>query len=274
MTTPAQSEPSMTPLNPPEVRAALRRYYPASVPVRSDPCADGQVFVAMGALGARYLGIGRDHAVAANLLGWHLARPVTITSCDYPAGTDTCVFTVAADPGRPWPVDPGSSVAVPAYETPAQVLGDQFPAGRVMAGLIKLALEAGCRPHLYPWRSGHGRQYRVGLWHTDEDLLHGCLDAGEDNGRFAAAYLMWGRGPDERRLTDPAEVRQTLTSCRALHRADTSAAGDAHSRPKARPPASARPRAAIQPPPRATAARKRAAGTARPPRQAGPRSLL
>jgi hypothetical protein len=120
-------------------------------------------------------------------------------------------------------VPPGSSLAVPAYDTPAQVLGGQFPANRMMAGLIRLALEAGCRPHLNPWRSGHGRRYRVSLWHTNPDLLHGCIDAGEDTGRFAAAYLMWGRGPDERRLTDPKEVRQNLASCRDLHRAETAA---------------------------------------------------
>jgi hypothetical protein len=199
----------VTPLKAREVTAALRRYYPASVPVRSDASPDGPVLVRMGALGARYLGIGRDHAVAANLLGWHLGRPVTIASCDHPAGTDTCVFTVAADPGGPWPVHPGSLLAVPAYDTPAHVLGGQFPANRVMAGLIRLALEAGCRPHLNPWRSGHGRQYRVSLWHTDPDLLFGCIDASEITGSFAAAWLQWGTAP-EIRYDLPARARAQL----------------------------------------------------------------
>ncbi len=247
MTTPAQPEPSVAPLKPREVKAALRRYYPASVPVRTDASPDGPVFVQMGALGARYLGIGRDHAVASNILGWHLDRPVTIASCDYPAGTDLCVFTVAADPARPRPVHPGSSLAVPAYETPAQVLGGQFPANRLMAGLIRLALEAGCRPHLSPWRSGHGRQYRVSLWHTDPDLLHGCIDASEVTGRFAAAYLTWGRGPDERRLTDRNEVRQNLTSCGNLHRAETPTARESQRLTTAEFPAALTARLAASP---------------------------
>jgi hypothetical protein len=247
----------VAPLKPREVTAALRRYYPASVPARSDASPDGPVFVRMGALGARYLGIGRDHAVAANLLGWHLGRPVTIASYDYPAGTDVCVFTVTADPGGPRPVHPGSSLAVPAYDTPAQVLGGQFPANRLMAGLIRLALEAGCRPHLSPWRSGHGRQYRVSLWHTDPDLLYGCIDASEVTGRFAAAYLTWGRGPDERRLTDRKEVRQNLASCRNLHRADSAGSQGAHRLVGAEFSDSGPPRSSIQAPHGGPASRRR-----------------
>jgi hypothetical protein len=273
MTPPTQPEPSVAPLKAREVTAALRRYYPASVPVRSDASPDGPVVVRMGALGARYLGIGRDHAVAANLLGWHLDRPVMIASCDYPADTDVCVFTIAADPGGPRPVDPGSSLAVPAYDTLVQVLGwGQFPANRVTTGLIRLTLEAGCRLHLHPWRSGHGRQYRISLWHSDQDLLHGCIDAGEATVRFAAAYLMRGRGPDERRLTDPREVRQNLASCRDLHRARTAAAGDAHRLARAEFPTSVPPRSSIQTPRGGPASRKRAASTAGAAYRGHPRS--
>ena len=84
------------------------------------------------------------------------------------------------------------------------------------AGLVKLALAAGCRPHLDASRSPHGRAYRVMLWHSDPQLLHGAIDVSEVTGRFAAAWLQWGDG-DERRTTDPGEVRAALTSCRDLH---------------------------------------------------------
>lgn len=230
MTAPAWPELSGPPLRPREVTAVLRRIYPRSVPVRSSTGPDGSVVVSLGNLAGRYLGIGRDHEVAANRLGSYLGQPVKIRSFDYRDSARCCVFTVAPDPGGPWPTDPGGSLAVPAYTTTDQVLGD-FPANRIVTGLISLALEAGCRPHLFPWRSGHGRQYRVGLWHTEPELLFGCIDAGEDSGRFAAAYLAWGSGP-ERRHDDPKTARQALAHCRDLYRAKTAA--------PARPPSSRR----------------------------------
>jgi hypothetical protein len=246
MTTPAQPGPPVTLLKPREVTAALRRVYPRSVDIRSDASPDGPVFVSLGHPAGRYLGIGRDHAAAANLIGWHLGRPVTITSHDYPAGCGYCVF-VLAPADEPRPVHPGGWDAVPTYDSADQVLAGQFPANRFVKGLVSLALDAGCRPHLAPWRSGHGRQYRVGLWHTDPQLLHGCIDVSEVTGRFAAAYLQWGRG-DERRLTDWREVQQDLASCRDLRRAVTAAVGDAQGLARAEFPASLTARSSIQAP--------------------------
>ena len=235
MIMPARSGQPETPLKPREVTAALRRIYPPSVPVRSSATLDGSVLVSLGNPAGRYLGVGRDDRAAANLLGWYLRQPVTISGHEYAAGS--CAFTVAPDPGGRWPVHPGGSEAVPAYTTTSEVLGD-FPANRIAMGLISLALEAGCRPHLSPWRSGHGRQYRVSLWHTDPELLFGCIDVGEEGGRFAAAYLQWGRGP-ETRHTDAQVVRQNLSSCRDLHRAETANRGVRPAR-SPRPPASRR----------------------------------
>lgn len=209
MIMPARSGQPETPLKPREVTAALRRIYPPSVPVRSSATLDGSVLVSLGNPAGRYLGVGRDDRAAANLLGWYLRQPVTISGHEYAAGS--CAFTVAPDPGGRWPVHPGGSEAVPAYTTTSEVLGD-FPANRIAMGLISLALEAGCRPHLSPWRSGHGRQYRVSLWHTDPELLFGCIDVGEEGGRFAAAYLQWGRGPE---LGTPMRRSFARTSPRA-----------------------------------------------------------
>lgn len=271
MTTPAQPEPPVTPLKPREVTAALRRVYPRSVNIRSDASPDGPVFVSLGHPAARYLGIGRDHAVAANLIGWHLGRPVTITSYDYPASCGYCVFVLAPADG-PRPVHPGGGDAVPAYDSADQVLAGQFPANRFVKGLVSLALDAGCRPHLTTWRSGHGRQYRVGLWHTDPQLLHGCIDVSEVTGRFAAAYLQWGGG-DERRLTDRREVRQNLASCRDLRRAGTAADRDAHWLATAEFPASVPSRSSVQTPRGGSTARRRAIGTVGPAPRSVPGSL-
>ena len=98
MTTPAQPEPSVTPLQPREVTAALRSVYPRSIPVRSDASPDGPVFVSLGNPAGRYLGIERDVKVAANLLGWYLGLPVTITGYDYPDAAG-CACS-------PWPRTP------------------------------------------------------------------------------------------------------------------------------------------------------------------------
>jgi hypothetical protein len=271
MTAPAQPQA----LKPREVTAALRCLYPRSVPVRSGAGPDGSVLVSLGHPASRYLGIGRDSKVAANLLGWYLGRPVTIGGHEYADAARTCVFTVIPDPGGQRPVDPGCSLAVPAYTGTGQVLGG-FPANRIVTGLIRLALDAGCRPHLSPWRSGHGRQYRVSLWHTDPRLLFGCIDVGEDNGRFAAAYLQWGQGP-ETRHADPRAARQNLISCRDQHRAGTAAA-DAHRLASAGFPAPAfaapaPPWSSLQVPGSGPASRARAARTASPAQQGQPRSL-
>ena len=95
------------------------------------------------------------------------------------------------------------------------MLGD-FPANRPALALVRLAIAAGCRPHVAPNRSEHGPRYRVSLWHADGSLLHGVFDISERGGRFAEAWLQWGAGP-ERRTRDLAEVRRQLTSCRDLH---------------------------------------------------------
>lgn len=215
------------------VRAALRRTYPRGL-IKTETTPGGVVFVTLELATARYLGVGRDDALVANRIGFYLRRPVKVTSsarwtaadADLASrevvsglfaapGPNRCTFAVEADPGGPWPVDPGGSQAVPTYHTPAEVLGD-FPANRPALALVKLAIAAGCRPHVAPNRSEHGPRYRVALWHTDARLLHGVFDVTETGGRFAEAWLSWGTGP-ERRTRELSEVRAQLTSARDLH---------------------------------------------------------
>jgi hypothetical protein len=209
-----------------DITAAISRGTPCStLKTRVNP--DGTAVVTIDARAARYLGVGRDNAVAANRIGYYLRRPVAIIWQDWDAIPFTVLFTVAlVDDPDVFLVDPGGSLAVPAYATVEEVLGNVetpthglagFPANRQMAGLVKHAIAAGCRPHLDCAPSRHGRQYRVGLWHTDSKLLHGCIDAQEASGRFTAAWLQWGAG-DERKITSAAEVRAQLTSARDLWR--------------------------------------------------------
>jgi hypothetical protein len=217
--------PTTTGLRPRDVTAAIRQGTTCtSLKTRAND--DGSATVTIDNRAARYLGVARDPAVAANRLGYCLGRPVVITWQSWDTIPWTVLFTLApAGPDALLPVDPGGSHGVPSYTTVADVLGwtpapggglTGFPANRAMASLVKLAIDAGCRPHLYPAPSPRGRQYRVMLWHSDPALLFGCIDAQESSGRFAAAWLQWGHG-DERKITDPKEVRAQLTSARDLH---------------------------------------------------------
>lgn len=199
-----------------DITAALRSLYAdAKITTRAHP--DGTATVQLPALCARYLGIGRDTRQVAAWISVYAPYGVQVIS----VSPDDCAVTLARVNARP--ADPRTSAGVPAYATAAEVTG-QWPANRSVAGLITLAIAAGCRPHVMPHRSPHGRRYRVSLWHVDPGLLHGVIDVMEDSGRFAGAWYSWGRG-DERRTGDPAELRQQLTSARDLHRARTSAAG-------------------------------------------------
>ena len=199
------------------VTAALRRHYPAAA-ITARGTADG-LTVTVPAAVARYWGVRRDPARAAALLAHDLRVPLVITGADdrrrRPGGPVLTDVHLALCDG-PLPPDPGAGSGMPAYATVAQVIGD-FPANRQVTMLIQLAIDAGCRPHLDWNRSPRGRRYRIGLWHVDGRLLHGCIDVYEESGKFAEAWLQWGRG-DERRVTGAAEVRAQLISARDLHR--------------------------------------------------------
>lgn len=198
---------------PRRVAAALRRYYPAAA-ITARVTADS-LTVTVPAAVARYWGVRRDPPRAAALLSHDLRIPLVITGardlCVRPGSTVlTEVQLTSGD--EPLPPDPSSGPGMPVYATVAQVIGD-FPANRQVMALIKSAIDAGCRPHLDWDRSPRGRRYRVGLWHVDDQLLHGCLDVYEESGRFAEAWLQWGRG-DERRVTAAAQVRAQLIVAR------------------------------------------------------------
>jgi hypothetical protein len=202
---------------PRDVTAALRRHYPAAA-ITTRGTAEG-LTVTVPAAVARYWGARRDPARAAALLAYDLRTPLAITGADdYRRRPGSPVLTGVhlAPCDGPLPPDPGAGSGIPAYTTVAQVIGD-FPASRQVTSLIRLAIDADCRPHLDWTRSRHGRRYRVGLWHVDRQLLHGCIDVYEESGKFAEAWLQWGRG-DERRTGDAAEVRIQLSSARDLHR--------------------------------------------------------
>ena len=276
MTTPAQPEPSLTPpgVRERDITAALGTLYPAaSLRCRANP--DGTADVRIPALYARYLGVGRDSHQVAAWISAYAPYGVTVTRYDWATGTGTgrrfAVVTLARLEYSK-PADPRTSAGVPAYATAGQVTG-QWPANRQVTGLITLAVEAGCRPHVGPNRSPHGRRYRVGLWHVDPELLHGVIDVMEDSGRFAGAWYSWGRG-DERKTGDPTELRQQLASARDLHRARIAAGKDAPRLARTGFPASAPPRSATQarrgeP----ETSRRRAARTTGAAQQGHPRSL-
>ena len=238
MTTPAWLEPSVTPpgVAARDITAALRTLYPdAKITCRANP--DGTATVRLPALCARYLGAGRDYQQVAAWISVYAPYGVQVIS----ASPDDCAVTLARQGAKP--ADPRTSAGVPAYATTEQVTGE-WPANRQVTGLITLAIDAGCRPHIDPQRSPHGRRYRVGLWHVDPELLHGVVDVMEESGRFAGAWYSWGRGP-ERRAGDPGEIRQQLASARDLHRGRT-VAGDAHRLAGAEFPASVSPRSSVQ----------------------------
>ena len=202
-----------------DITAALRILYPAArLRCRANP--DGTAEVRIPALCARYLGVGRDNHQAAAWISVYARYGVRVTGCDWVTAADGrfAVVTLARlEHSRP--ADPRTSAGVPAYATAGQVTGE-WPANRQVTGLITLAIEAGCRPHIAPQRSPHGRRYRVGLWHVNPDLLHGVIDVLEESGRFAAAWYSWGRGP-EQRTGEAGEIRQQLVSARNRHRAAT-----------------------------------------------------
>ncbi len=205
-----------------DITAALRKLYPAAG-LRCRANADGTAAVRIHALWARYLGIGRDSRQVAAWISAYAPYGVRVTGYrrDTDGGHPVAVVTVARlEYFRP--ADPRTSAGVPAYTTAGQVTGE-WPANRQVTGLITLAIEAGCRPHVGPQRSPHGRRYRIGLWHVDPQLLHGVIDVLEGSARFAATWYSWGRG-SERQTGELGEIRQQLASARDLHRAGTAAA--------------------------------------------------
>jgi hypothetical protein len=266
MTTSAQLEPSVTPsgVTARDITAALRTLYPdAKITCRANP--DGTATVRLPALCARYLGVGRDSHQVAAWVSVYAPYGVQVIS----ATPDDCAVTLARQDAKP--ADPRTSAGVPTYATTEQVTGE-WPANRQVTGLITLAIDAGCRPHIDPQRSPHGHRYRVGLWHVDPELLHGVIDVMEESGRFAGAWYSWGRDP-ERQTGDPREIRQQLASARDLHRAQT-AAGDAHRLARAEFPASAPPRPSLQARHSGPeASRRRTARTTSAAQQGHPRSL-
>ena len=196
-----------------DITAALRHLY-ARAPIRTWADPDGTATVRLTPAVARYLGVGRDNHQAAAWISVYAPYGVRVTGYDW---TSQAVMVTLARTEHSRLADPRRSAGVPSYQTLDQVTGD-FPANRTVTGLIRLAIEAGCRPHIGPQRSPHGHRYRVCLWHVNPDLLHGVIDVLEDSGRFAAAWYSWGRG-DERPTSDPGEIRRQLTSARDLHRA-------------------------------------------------------
>ncbi len=207
-----------------DITAALRRLYPHA-PIRAWAHDDGTATVRMPPGVARYLGVGRDaHAVAA-WISCYAPYGVRVTGHDW---TPQAVMVTLTRTEFSRPADPRGSTGVPSYRSVDQVVGT-FPVSRTVQNLIKLAIDADCRPHLAPERSPHGRRYRIQLWHVNGELLHGCIDVFEESGKFAEAWLQWGRGP-ERKTADPAEVRAAITSARDLHRARTAPRGPGRGR--------------------------------------------
>jgi hypothetical protein len=172
--------------------------------------------VKIPALCARYLGVANDPPVAAAWISRYLPRPVVITRIVWAGHDDPepALITVERRPPGEWWPDPSTGAGCPSYSSAAQVLGG-WPANRQITGLVNLALAAGCRPHVMPHRSPHGRRYRVSLWNVNAELLHGVFDVGETNGRWAGAWYSWGRG-DERYTAEPGELRAQLTSARDI----------------------------------------------------------
>jgi hypothetical protein len=207
-----------SPVRARDITAALRTLYPAAnLRCRANP--DGTAAVRIPALCARYLGVGRDNHQVAAWISVYAPYGVRVASHEWgtASGGAFAVVTLArTEYSRP--ADPRTSAGIPTYQTAEQVTGE-WPANRKVTGLITLAIAAGCRPHVAPQRSPHGRRYRVGLWHVNPELLHGVIDVLEESGRFAGAWYSWGRGP-ERQTSDPREIRQQLASARDLHRAE------------------------------------------------------
>lgn len=227
MPAPGRAEPPVTPaeVRPRDITAALRQLYP-HISLSATAQAGGTFLVRMPEATARYWGIERDPRHAAAWLTRNLPRPVEIRGVriDKRATGNIALVTVAVS-GQPRPADPGSSLGVPGYATVGEVIGD-FPATRPVRALIQAALDGGLRPHLDPCRSPHGPRYRVLLWGTGETPLTGVLDISETTGRFAGAWLAWGRGPETRYGQDQAgPVRAAITSARDLHRAGPAAPG-------------------------------------------------
>ena len=217
------SEPSVTAagVEARDITAALRLLYP-HISLSTSAQEDGTFLVRMPEATARYWGIERDARHAAAWLSRNLPRAVEIRGVrfDKRVTGNRALVTVAVS-GQPRPADPGSSRGIPVYATVGEVIGD-FPATRPVRALIQAALDGGLRPHLDPSRSPHGPRYRVLLWGVGATPLTGVLDISETTGRFAEAWLSWGRGPETRYRQDQVGVvRAAITSARDLHRAET-----------------------------------------------------
>ena len=137
-----------------DITAALRHLY-AHAPIRTWAGPDGTATVRLTPAVARYLGVGRDNHQAAAWISVYAPYGVRVTGYDW---TSQAVMVTLARTEHSRPADPRRSAGVPSYQTLDQVTGD-FPANRMVTGLIRLAIEAGCRPHIGPQRSPHGRRY-------------------------------------------------------------------------------------------------------------------
>jgi hypothetical protein len=207
-----------------DIARALRKLYPR-IPLTYSQQEDGTCLVGMAERIARYWGVERDPQRAAAWIGRDLPRPVEIRDVFYEGATGRTAFVTLAVSDQPRPADPGSSRGIPLYATVDEVIGD-FPATRPVRALIQSALDGGLRPHLDPCPSPHGPRYRACLWGVGENPLTGVLDISETTGRFAEAWLAWGRSPETRYRHDQASVvRAAITTARDQHRAETAARG-------------------------------------------------
>ncbi len=178
-----------------DITTALRGLYPRD-PITTT-AAGGAFIVKMPVAVARYW--VRDPAYGGAWLSCRLRFAVEITAVGLArAGTSgplVAAVTVQPVPGGLLPPDPGSTRGIPLYTAVREVVGD-FPATRTVRAMVQVALDAGLRPHTDVAPSPHGRRYRVMLWGTGPRPLCGCIDVYEESGRYAAAWLTWGTGPE------------------------------------------------------------------------------
>ncbi len=198
-----------------DITTALRSLYPRD-PITTTTTG-GAFTVTMPASVARYW--VRDPAYGAAWLSRRLRSAVEITAVGpvraATSGPLAAAVTVQPVPGGLLPPDPGSTLGIPLYAAVREVLGD-FPATRTVRAMVQVALGAGLRSHTDLAPSPHGRRYRVMLWGTGPRPLCGCIDVYEQSGRYAAAWLTWGTGPeahyDQGQL---AAVRAQLATAKA-----------------------------------------------------------
>jgi len=202
-----------------DITSALRGLYPRAPITTTTTAGGGEFTVKMPPGVARYW--VRDPVYGAAWLSCRLRSAVEIIAVGSArAGTSgplAAAVTVRPVPGGLLPPDPGSTRGIPLYSTVREVIG-HFPAVRTVRAMVQVALDAGLRPHTDIAPSPHGRRYRVMLWGTGTRPLCGCLDVYEESGRYAAAWLSWGTGPeahyDQGQLT---AVRAQIATAKAQH---------------------------------------------------------